>query len=195
MRGENDAGLTWRSTDGTLAGRTMASQTQILIAEEHPSACFKIVGRGDFRCSDDLRQAIRRLRETGYTEFTFDLADCPHLDSTFIGVLASPLRKLTGPAGSVPAGRVRISRAQETVCQILEDMGIAPMVEMVDTAPDSGSFHPSEAHNASRAELSEASLEAHETLMALDPERNAARFQDVVTFLRKELGKGPASGA
>lgn len=173
----------------------MGSPTQILVAEERPTAFFKIVGRGDFRCSDDLRQAIRRLREAGYTEFAFDLGECPHMDSTFIGVLASPLRRLSGPDGTAPDGRVRICRAHATARQILEDMGLASMVDMEADAPSATTFQPTASHTASRAELSETSLEAHENLMALDPARNAARFQDVVTFLRKELGKGPASGA
>ncbi len=165
----------------------MGSETEIWLADDGPKACFRVSGKGDFRCSDDLRSAIRRLRESGCGEFTFDLAECPHMDSTFVGVIASPLRKLPGAKSAAPRCKVRICRAPDSIRQILDDMGLAPLVEFVGNTDAESCFEPTEHGPGAKEDLSKTSLEAHETLIELDPSRNKTRFQNVVTYLRQEL--------
>lgn len=190
--------LTWPEGGGTLAlEQDMAAKTQLMMAVDGARAWFQVVGRGDLHCSDDLRLAIRRLREEGCRTFTFDLAACSHMDSTFIGVLASPLRPLAGGLAGLPRGAVRVNRAGEVLRQTLEEMGLAEFIEFDDEPADPG-WTPAQHHPSSRSDLTEASLEAHETLMALNPEKNRARFQDVVAYLRQELDRnraGPGSTA
>lgn len=171
----------------------MPSATEIRIAHDGSRACFQVRGRGDFRCSDVLRAAVRHLRESGCDTFAFDLAECPAMDSTFIGVIAGPLRRLPGTPNGDRACRVVVCRAGERLRETLEEMGIAPLMEFTDDFAAPAELAPTESHAADRADLARTSIEAHETLISLNPEQNAARFRDVVAYLREEAG-GKADG-
>lgn len=165
----------------------MATTTRILVATELPRVCLRVQGRGDFRASDDLRAAIRHLRAQGAESFCFDLTGCPALDSTFIGVMAGPLRRLPDLPNGDRACRVSIHGISPHLRETLEDMGIAPLVEFVETTGLEGGFGEAGTHEVTKTDLARASIEAHETLMALDPKRNEARFRDVVSYLRDEV--------
>jgi len=80
-----------------------------------------------------------------------------------------------------------------------QPFGIAQLFSIVSTAaPAAGEFQPVAAGNAapSKEEVSRTCLEAHETLMELNP-ANVAKFKDVAKFLAedlKRLQKKPATG-
>ena len=54
--------------------------------------------------------------------------------------------------------------------------------------PFDGQLEHAESANADKRELAETSLEAHRTLMHLNPE-NVPRFKDVTIFLEEDLGR------
>ncbi|MCB1125338.1 MAG: STAS domain-containing protein [Verrucomicrobiae bacterium] len=164
----------------------MATTTRILVATEGARACFRVRGRGDFRASEDLRAAIRHLRAHGAEAFCFDLTDCGALDSTFIGVMAGPLRRLPDVPNGERTCRVTVHGISPHLRETLDDMGIAPLVQFVETTGFEGGFAETEPQQASKTDLARASIEAHENLMALDPTRNETRFRDVVNYLRDE---------
>jgi anti-anti-sigma regulatory factor len=167
----------------------MSHTTRILLAHDAARACFQVLGRGDVRCSSQLQKAIRHLREAGCRVFAFDLRECPAMDSTFIGVMVGPLRRLPHGPGGEPC-EVVVCRADERVRETLEDMGIAPLVTFAEECPAPADFAPNDAvATADQTELARTSMEAHQTLISLNPEKNAPRFRDVVAFLEEEVTK------
>jgi anti-anti-sigma regulatory factor len=173
----------------------MPSSTRIFVATGGSRICFKVQGRGDFRASDDLRTAIRHLRAHGAESFCFDLTDCLALDSTFIGVMAGPLRRLPDSPHGDRTCRVQIHGISPHLRETLDDMGIAPLVDFVESTGFEGGFKETEAQATTKTDLARASIEAHETLMELNPARNEGRFRDVVTFLRDEARGSGAQAA
>lgn len=175
----------------------MGSKANIGVAVRGDRACFRVQGRGDCRVSDPLQQAIRRLRAEGVRTFVFDLGECDSMDSTFIGVMAGPLRRAPDlPRGGEP-GVVQVCGASARLRETLEDMGIAPLLEFVESSGFDDGFEEATtpAADADHAQLARTGVEAHETLVELNPEKNAARFRDVIEFLRQRAGAGSGNDA
>lgn len=151
----------------------MDSKASISVAVQGDRACFRVQGRGDFRVSEPLQQAIRRLRAEGVRTFVFDLGGCAAMDSTFIGVLAGPLRPLPDlPQGGEP-GVVQVCGAPERLRETLEDMGIAPLLQFIEASGFDTGFEPAAlpGDDADHARLARTGLEAHQTLVELNPEK------------------------
>ncbi len=115
------------------------------------------------------------------------------MDSTFIGVMVGPLRKVPGlPGGDEPC-QVIVCRANQRVRDTLEEMGIAPRITFAEECPAPAEFAPAEAPEGNPADLARASMEAHQNLISLNPEKNADRFRDVVAFLAEEVDRHSSS--
>jgi len=154
-------------------------------------ACVKIAGRANFNASVNFKAVLNELQQQGYPYIVLELSECALMDSTFLGVLAGFGLKANAPAGDGATHAIELHNANERLTELLETLGVLhlfrttqgvlPVGEKV-TPPTLASCHPS------HEELTRASLEAHQTLMDLNPE-NIARFQDVVRFLAEDLKK------
>jgi hypothetical protein len=110
------------------------------------------------------------------------------MDSTFLGVLSGFGMKLNPNGASVEHG-VELHNASTRVGELLENLGAAhlfhstngPLQLPADLTPCTP-----EPKNHTHEEITRTSLEAHETLMAMNPE-NVARFKDVAQFLAEDL--------
>ena len=78
--------------------------------------------------------------------------------------------------------------ANPRIAETLENLGVAHLFKIGGSAgPASDKFEPlSQGERASPVELARTCLEAHQTLIALNPE-NAQRFKDVAQFLAEDL--------
>lgn len=116
------------------------------------------------------------------------------MDSTFIGVLAHEASKLSEVGSNVIRPAVELLNPNATVRQIIEELGIAHLFQFVERDLSRETFEAAPAAGeASRVELSRTCLEAHELLMALNPE-NVAKFKDVARFFAEELSRQSGSG-
>jgi hypothetical protein len=151
-------------------------------------ACIKIVGRANFASSPDFKTLLSELAQKGFAHFIIDLGECVLMDSTFLGVLAGFGMKLN-PNGAPAERGIELHNATLRVSELLENLGAVQHFKLtsgpMQLPADVKSCTP-ETINPSHEQIARTSLEAHETLMAMNPE-NVARFKDVAQFLAEDL--------
>jgi len=150
--------------------------------------CIKIAGRANFASSPDFKTLLNELAGKGYKHFVIDLSACVLMDSTFLGVLAGFGIKLN-PNGAPAERGIELLNASERVTELLENLGAVHLFNLKTGAlemPDVVKTCEPESIHPTHEQITRTSLEAHQTLMAINPE-NAARFKDVTQFLAEDL--------
>jgi len=168
-----------------------AAVLSVWVEAREQTAWIKVTGRASFTCSVDFKVLIQRLCALGYTRFVLDLSACLLMDSTFLGVLAG-LGSRFNPA--VPDGRkarIELLNPNPRILDLLENLGVAHLFQLLKGAsPATGQLNrleqPPEA--ADRVAMARTSLEAHQTLMSINP-ANVPKFKDVAEFLAADLKK------
>lgn len=175
-----------------MASRTMdLSPARLLVLAGKRFACIKIAGRANFNSSIDFRTLATRLHAGGFLYFVIDLSECVLMDSTFLGVLAGFGLKMRHSGENISAREVTLLNPNARVTELLENLGLLELFKITRgnlAAPECLESYMPDATHPSREELTRACLEAHETLMAVNPE-NVARFKDVAAFLAEDLEK------
>lgn len=149
----------------------------------------KVAGRANFTASVDFKALIHGLNREGFTRFVFDLSDCLTMDSTFLGVLAGFGAALSRPTLAPDGACVQLLNPSPRIADLIENLGIAQYFSTVrQGTPAAGEFQPVPAGGTapSKEEISRTCLEAHQTLMELNPD-NVAKFKDVAKFLAEDL--------
>lgn len=151
-------------------------------------ACIKIAGRASSACSPNFKALLEGLMQKQFQYFIIELTECTLMDSTFLGVLASFGLKLN-PDGAVAGRGIELSNTNPRISELLESLGTSYLfnqtVGKIQLPGTMKPCHP-EPCTPTHEELIRTSLEAHETLMAMNPE-NVARFKDVTQFLAEDL--------
>ena len=159
----------------------------VLVGERF--ACVRITGRANFNASVNFKALLTELQHQGYPYIVLELSECALMDSTFLGVLAGFGLKANAPPGDGAAHAIELRNTNERLTELLENLGVLHLFRTTQGAlpacEAATSTTPSSC-NPSHEELTRASLEAHQTLMDLNPE-NVARFKDVVKFLAEDL--------
>jgi len=107
------------------------------------------------------------------------------MDSTFLGVLAGFGMKLN-PAGEKG---IELYNPNTRVSELLENLGALHLFSVMTGSvqmPGEVRTCTPESSNPTHEEITRTSLEAHQTLMEVNPE-NVARFKDVTQFLAEDL--------
>jgi len=151
-------------------------------------ACVKIAGRANFVSSPDFKTLLAELAEKGYTHFIIDLSECVLMDSTFLGILSQFGLKLN-PASATGRRGIELLNPNPRVTELLENLGVLHLFKVVTGAlelPDDVKTCTPESIHPTHEQITRTSLEAHQTLMAVNPE-NVERFKDVTQFLAEDL--------
>ena len=155
-------------------------QTQMQVATIDKVTCIKVAGPANFSLGVDFKSVTSQCCEEGNRALLLDLSSCSNMDSTFLGILVG----LTGRLD-----RIELLNPCERVIDLLENLGVLDLVSVSQGPnPFDGQLEDAESVNTGKGELAEASLEAHRTLMHLNPE-NVPRFKDVAKFLEEDLGR------
>jgi anti-sigma B factor antagonist len=165
---------------------TVSAKLLVLVGKEF--ACVKISGRANFSFSPDFKVLLTGLADKGYGHFIIDLSECVLMDSTFLGVLAGFGMKMDQPGAADQHG-IELYNPNARITELLENLGALPLFKTV-TGPlqlpgDVQTCTP-ESINPTHEQITRTSLEAHQTLMAVNPD-NVARFKDVTQFLAEDL--------
>ncbi len=150
--------------------------------------CLRITGRANFAASPDFKTLLNELAQKGFGHFIIDLTECVLMDSTFLGVLAGFGMKLN-PHGAPAEHGIELHNATARVSELLENLGAAHLFKLTSgpmTLPADVKTCTPESIHPSHEQIARTSLEAHQTLMAMNPE-NVARFKDVAQFLAEDL--------
>jgi anti-sigma B factor antagonist len=157
---------------------------------------IKISGRADFSSSVPFKTLVSELRLRGFSKFVLDLSECVTMDSTFLGVLAGLAFRNPQPAGKNGVARFQLMNPNKRVADLLENLGIDHLFatircEVGDRAGAEATVPAAETEAAdapTREQVTRICLEAHETLMALNPD-NVPKFKEVMQFLSEDLKK------
>lgn len=154
----------------------------------------RIEGRATFQNCAPLKEFFNQVIGGGRRRFVVDFAKCSGMDSTFLGVLVGVALKLRK---AQPAGSLSLVRLGARNHELVRNLGLHRLVTV-----DAGGSLPQTASASAAApqalqaqtrpsELDNARfvLEAHENLVTAD-EANAAKFQDVIAFLKNRVEQG-----
>jgi hypothetical protein len=110
------------------------------------------------------------------------------MDSTFLGVLAGFGMKMNQADAPDQRG-IELYNPNARITELLENLGALPLFKIITGALQlSGEVETStpESTHPTHEQITRTSLEAHQTLMAVNPD-NVARFKDVTQFLAEDL--------
>ena len=155
--------------------------TFIVSAYSEP-VVVQINGKANYLNCNTFREFIEKMLADGKTQYVLDFTNCKGMDSTFLGILAGTaleLKKLTPPGVFVVCNLGE--RNHELIC----NLGLQNLLTVGDDLPEQDNAEFSELQNI---EVSDARtvLKAHEDLVKAD-DQNAAKFQDVISFLRNQV--------
>lgn len=148
----------------------------------------RIEGRASFANSGSLKDFVAEMIRQGKTRFVVDFSACTSMDSTFLGVLAGAALELRRLA---PPGTLTLARVGERNLELIRNLGLHRLA-LVDAGGHPMDFRGGaqalDAKAKNEIESARLVLEAHENLVHADA-ANAAKFQDVLAFLRNRVGK------
>jgi anti-sigma B factor antagonist len=168
-----------------------APPAKLSVLAGEKSACVRIVGRATLTSSLDFQTVLEELRQRGCARFVLDLAECALMDSTFLGVLAAFAVKLNAPAPGQPQLTLELLNPNPRVVELLETLGVIDLFKRTQgplVLPEPAQTQSPAPLQPSPEQLTRTCLEAHQTLMALNP-ANVAKFKDVAQFFAENLKK------
>jgi len=167
----------------------------MLVLAGEKFSCVKIIGRANFNSSVDFRSLINGLINKGCSYFILELSECALMDSTFLGVLTGFGLRLNPTQKPDHDGAIELRNANARITDLLENLGVLHLFKMTSGPLEvsmNGEAQPAPCCNADKAEVTEACLEAHRTLMNVNP-ANVPKFKDVTQFLAEDLKKMKAA--
>ena len=154
--------------------------------------CVKIVGRANFTYGPDFKNLLTRLVAKGYNHFIIDLSECVLMDSTFLGLLAGFGLKLN-EAATLDEHGIELLNPNSRLVDLLENLGALHLFKITRRTlqlPGDVQTQTPDSLNPSREQITRTCLEAHQLLMAMNPD-NVVRFKDVTRFLAEDLKSAP----
>ena len=164
----------------------------MLVLAGEKFACIKIIGRANFNSSIDFKTLVSGLRQKGYDYFVLELSECVLMDSTFLGVLAGFGLNMNQAQKDPCDGAMELLNPNPRITDLLENLGVLHLFKLTDgplVTPKGTETRTHEPLNPSKEEVTKACLEAHRTLMEINPD-NVSRFKEVTQFLAENLKKG-----
>ena len=162
---------------------------RLLVLAGEKFSCIKIVGRANFVSSLDFKTLVNELRRRGQDYLVLDLSECALMDSTFLGVLAGLGLKNSAAQKDPCDGGIELLNPNTRISELLENLGVLHLFKVTEgplkPPPGAESLTPAPL-NHSKEEVTRACLEAHRTLMDINP-ANVSKFKDVAQFLAENL--------
>ena len=141
---------------------------------------IKIAGRATFTSSVDFKALINQLWQKGHSQFRVDLTDCMLMDSTFLGVLSGLGLKFSHAQPKNRRQHRIVSIPTPAFPSCSENLGVSHLFKVINERRRAcGKLAPSTEQCAppDRKEVQRTCLEAHQTLMGINP-NNVPKFKD-----------------
>lgn len=163
---------------------TAKANLLVLVGEQF--ACVKVAGRANFASAVDFKTVLAELENKGFPYLVIELSECPLMDSTFLGVLAASGIRMNPGNEDCAKKAIELRNANERLLELLENLGVLHLFTTCNgELPECQKVNSSPCQ-PTREALTRASLEAHQTLMEINPD-NVAKFKDVAKFLAEDL--------
>lgn len=180
---------------------TVKHEDALLVATCVSCAVIQVRGRGSFKSGPALKKFCLDVLEKGSPQIVLDMSMCTGMDSTFMGVLAGIALRMREKNG----GGIVMINLTERHSELLQTLGLDRLLKTGTGALSSdaagqvarlteASSSRLQTGGSDRRTAFETMLTAHEDLVRVYPE-NQAEFQDVLTYLRKELDRNTAASA
>lgn len=146
---------------------------------------LKIQGRANYLNCTALRKLFKTLIDRGSHHFVIDFSQCSGMDSTFLGILAGSILELRKKN---PPGSITLCHLGTRNLELIRNVGLHRLltVESGDFPMSFDSGGLEEVQPEQGKADSYLILEAHQSLVEADSS-NLNKFQDVISFLKKEL--------
>ncbi len=146
----------------------------------------RVIGRGTHVNSPALQELADHFFEKNTaTRFIIDLAECPAMDSTFMGTLAG----ITLRQRNYHSGLTIILHANAQNRRLLDVLGLSKVLDFRDDGGECSTdipFTEQAQPEMSRVDRTLHMISAHERLLNLDT-NNEVKFQGVLESLRESL--------
>ncbi len=156
------------------------------------TAIIRVGGRGSFKISPPLKQFIHQIIHNDSADhILIDMTDCTGMDSTFMGVTAGIACFLK----SKPSITFELINLSEKNKKLLLTLGVDRVVDYSMSATEEqqallnqlkGSSQPLEADLSDKLNAAKTTLEAHETLVDINP-NNLIKFKSVLEYLQDDV--------
>lgn len=164
-----------------------AAEPRFLVDPHSDPVAVRIEGKASFKNCTCVKDFLDRMIEAGKRSFAMDFSGCLGMDSTFLGVLAGAALTLRR---AQPRGSLVLCNLNERNAELVRNLGLNRLLT-VDNGAISSS--PGAAASLECKPVSDQVVgarlvfDAHQNLVAADAE-NAAKFRDVLDFLKQQLG-------
>lgn len=155
------------------------------------TAVIRVEGRGSFKISPPMKQFIHQvLNSRSANKILIDMSDCTGMDSTFMGVVAG----IACLIKSKPDFEFKLINLSPKNKKLLVTLGVDRVVdfsmsstgEEQQLADQNDGAQTLEPDFANKLEAAKTTLEAHETLVDINPE-NFNKFKSVLEFLESDV--------
>ena len=168
----------------------MNPNSSILVGCNQKVVCIRVQGKGSFQNSTGIKQFATAMIHRGHRNFVVDLADCPVMDSTFMGTLTGVALRLR----EIGQGEVHVINSNARNTDLLAGLGLDQILSLDNASADEGLYHPldeaaaslSPEQAADKKATTETMIAAHQALVDADPE-NFCRFKDVIDYLKQDI--------
>ena len=185
---------------GTSAGLTLPAASRyilpqfevnpnpsILVGCNHKVVCIRVQGKGSFQNSTGIKDFAAAMIRRGHRDFVVDLAQCPVMDSTFMGTLAFIAQRLLG----LGQGGLYVIKANERNTDLLEGLGLNQILslngeEAAIYAEELAVDEQLPTAATDKHATTETMIAAHQALVDADPD-NLCKFKDVLDYLKQDL--------
>ena len=182
------------SSEPPISGNIMPDNQPVFLVNPHTDpVVVRINGRASYLNSSPLREffsiAVKQMRRN----VLIDFSNCTSIDSTFLGIVAGAALDFMD---AEPPLRIKLAALSPRNLELVKNLGLERLtIVLQDTppaplqTPEPGKEQALAADRIGQEDRVRMIISAHEHLVKCD-ESNAERFQDVLTFMRKQRG-GP----
>ena len=168
------------------------SDDKLFVAQQDGTALAVVVGKGSFRMGTSLKQFGMQAIESNCSRIIINLATCSTIDSTFMGIAARLATRIRQRGrGTLVLINLNIHTRKQ-----LQSLGLHDLLEHYSREETPGILEvlfrgfdqlaQADANEESGPKRTETMIEAHQTLVDLDP-ANIPKFRDVLAYLRDDL--------
>ena len=156
----------------------MREETKYLVGITGDTATMAVIGKANYLNCRNVGEFFSTAIERGCRKIVVDCSQCNGMDSTFLGMVAGAALKIHKTGGEMV-----LLNLNDRNMELIDNLGIYKLVNVEEDKSampkPSAEFLP--ANNATHANI----LNAHENLVEADSS-NKTKFEDVITFLKKE---------
>lgn len=156
------------------------------------TAIIRVEGRGSFKISPPLKEFIHQIIGNESAEHILvEMSQCTGMDSTFMGVMAG----VACYVRNKPSITFEMINLSEKNMKLLVTLGVDRVVKYSMSATDEQqdmlhklgeSPETLETGTANKLEAARTTLEAHETLVDINPD-NLSKFKSVLEYLQDDV--------